>query len=64
MDTKSIGFKFECDEHQTQIIGENEERNSEQLEQWNLKELQIHYASLDAFISYMLGCKVLEKKID
>ncbi|KAF3334758.1 Werner Syndrome-like exonuclease [Carex littledalei] len=33
-------------------------------EQWNLKEMQIRYACLDAFISCLLGCKVLEAKSD
>jgi ribonuclease D len=31
-------------------------------EEWNLKESQIRYACLDAFISYLLGCRVLEGK--
>ncbi|KAJ3704422.1 hypothetical protein LUZ61_008127 [Rhynchospora tenuis] len=33
-------------------------------EEWNLKESQIRYACLDAFVSYLLGCKVLEENSD
>lgn len=49
-----LGFELEKPKNATQS----------NWEQWNLKEMQIRYACLDAFISYLLGSKVLEAKSD